>query len=364
VTSCDRQPDADGDGHSATSCGGDDCDDSDPMRFPGRLEVCDENHHDDDCDATTFGTRDDDGDGFTDARCCNTGSDGTSHCGNDCDDSRRSTNPNTAEACDGIDNNCNGMIDEGTLVAAFIDADRDLHGDPAHPIMACAGRSGVSPLGDDCDDADPSRHPAQPEICDGVDNDCNGAVDDDTRAVTWYADNDGDGFGDATGGTAVSCEPVAGYAIRGGDCDDARRTVSPAAAESCNGRDDDCNGTADFEIASGDGEDDDGDGAADSRCPGVGSDCDDRDATVRPGAVEICDGRDNDCNGMIDDGATTISWYLDADGDGYGSDAAPPVMSCTRVAGRVSRSGDCDDHTADRHPNLTDACNGLDDDCD
>jgi hypothetical protein len=81
--------DADGDGHHAAACGGDDCDDNDANRFPGNPEVCDNDGHDEDCDATTFGLADADGDQFYNAFCCNTESSGARHCGTDCDD----TNP-------------------------------------------------------------------------------------------------------------------------------------------------------------------------------------------------------------------------------------------------------------------------------
>jgi|GEM_PF-5348404 hypothetical protein len=92
--------DNDGDGHSAAHCGGDDCDDGDANRFPGNVEVCDGGSHDEDCDATTFGTRDEDQDGEVDARCCNRDPRGVEHCGADCDDENRSILPN-AQVCDG-----------------------------------------------------------------------------------------------------------------------------------------------------------------------------------------------------------------------------------------------------------------------
>lgn len=85
--SCEVEADADGDGAIAQECGGDDCDDSDPMRYPKNLEICDADHHDEDCDPLTFGERDDDNDGYVDATCCNNGSNGLI-CGDDCNDGK------------------------------------------------------------------------------------------------------------------------------------------------------------------------------------------------------------------------------------------------------------------------------------
>ena len=162
-TTCGMAPDADGDGHNAVACGGDDCDDDDPVRFPGRAEVCDlEGSHDEDCDTNTFGTRDMDGDGASDNRCCNVGSDGTNHCGTDCDDSRGDVHPGATETCDGVDTNCNGLLD-GTNE----DDDADGHADD---MCASAGAS-------DCNDSNPNVYDGAPELCDGIDNDCDGRAD-------------------------------------------------------------------------------------------------------------------------------------------------------------------------------------------
>ena len=364
LSDCDLRGDADRDGHRAANCGGDDCDDADPLRYPGRTELCDGADHDDDCDLTTYGARDLDHDGFDDNRCCNLTTTGTRHCGDDCNDLRRNVNPLASEVCDGFDNNCNGITDEGVTVSGFADDDRDLYGDSARVVMACGVSPGFAVLGDDCDDHDSSRHPAAVEICDGLDNDCNGAIDDNARATTWYFDGDRDGFGSASAGTTVSCTPVPGYALLSGDCNDANPAINPAAAEACNGRDDNCNGIADFQVAPGDYEDDDADGAADPRCGAAGTDCDDRDPRSRPGAPEICDGRDNDCNGRVDEGTATIPWYVDRDNDGYGSTATAAVMSCEPPVGRVSVAGDCDDNDPARHPGVVDLCDALDNDCD
>ncbi|UJR85599.1 MopE-related protein [Sandaracinus amylolyticus] len=360
TTECSVTEDADGDGARAMECGGDDCDDADETRFPEATEVCDLLGHDEDCDPTTYGERDVDGDGETDALCCN-----GETCGRDCDDLRRGTSPDASEVCDGLDNDCDDLVDERVTVAVWPDLDFDLHGDSsATAEMRCAGAFGYATVGDDCDDDDPAVHPAQVEICDGKDNDCDALQDEAPAAVTWYADADGDGFGSSDPTLArVSCTPLPGYSLRATDCDDSRAGMSPATPERCDGLDNDCNGRPDFILGARDTEDDDGDGHADLACPG-GDDCDDRDPTSAPESAEICDGRDNDCNGEIDDGSAMGSWWIDRDGDTYGDDDTEPVMSCSFVRGRIPRGGDCDDSSADRRPGAREVCDGSDDDCD
>jgi len=353
----DRCADADGDGHEAASCGGDDCDDADAERFPGNVEVCDPEGHDEDCDDSTVGVYDRDGDGFSDAVCCNGDT-----CAEDCDDGRRGGSPDATEACDGFDNDCDGMVDEGVLVPGFADEDRDLHGDPDAPLMACAGTPGFSVVDDDCDDADPAVHGAQPEICDEVDNDCDETVDESPVAVPWYADLDGDGFGAAASGVVVSCEPVPGHSILPGDCDDGARPINPAALEVCDGLDNDCDGAANFAVGPGDYEDDDGDGAVDAVCAGF-TDCDDDDPLVAPGTPELCDGVDNDCDGEVDGATEDATWYLDRDRDGWGDDE-DTVVSCEVQLGRSLRGGDCNDADDGVHPRRFDGCDARDEDCD
>ncbi|NIS37211.1 MAG: hypothetical protein GWO04_47970, partial [Actinobacteria bacterium] len=127
-------PDADGDGVDAIECGGRDCDDSDDQRYPGNTEVCDGAGVDEDCDAATFGFRDQDMDGFGDASCCNGDT-----CGNDCDDTNGTAHPGEAESCDTFDNDCDGSVDEGTMETYWPDLDGDDFGDAsAEPVMACA----------------------------------------------------------------------------------------------------------------------------------------------------------------------------------------------------------------------------------
>ena len=128
-----------------------------------------------------------------------------------------------------------------------------------------------------------------------MDNDCDGMIDDAAGPVRWYTDDDGDGFGSAASGFVDSCAPIPGASLLGTDCDDARPSVSPAAAELCDGVDNDCSGSPDYAIAPGDFEDDDADGYVDIDCgPPLGEDCEDQNPAAGPGEPESCDGRDND----------------------------------------------------------------------
>ncbi len=162
--------------------------------------------------------------------------------------------------------------------------------------------------------------------------------------ITYYADSDGDGFGDA-GVTIQDCSAPAGYVADNMDCDDTDNTVYPGATEICDGKDNDCNGTIDegvtttyYADADGDGYGDAGVTTQDCSAPAGyvadNTDCDDTDNTVYPGATEICDGKDNDCNGTIDEGVTT-TYYADADGDGFG-DAGVTTQDCSAPAGYVA----------------------------
>jgi hypothetical protein len=368
VTQCAIEPDADGDGVDAIECHGADCDDADRNRFPLNPEVCDDTSHDEDCDLATFGHRDEDHDQMDDAVCCNVTAAGLANCGGDCSDQRPDIRLGFAEVCDGFDNDCDGTIDERVSRSGARDEDFDLHGatptdPPTAAVTFCAGEPGFSTVTDDCADTTPSVHGAQVEICDMADNDCDGLSDEEQGVAAWYPDDDGDGFGDADADRVrVSCTAIAGFVLRPGDCDDASVARSPAQHETCNALDDDCDGRADYVISPGDTEDDDGDGHADRRCGG--DDCNDADSTIHPGAVELSDARDNDCNGAIDDAPGSVRWYVDADLDGYGAQSDLGIESSTVVPGRITRAGDCDDGRGAIHPGAADFCDGVDDDCD
>ena len=367
-TQCDVVDDADGDGVVAVECGGLDCDDADANRFPGNTEVCDAEEHDEDCDATTFGQRDVDGDGWIRATCCNRDSEGVLFCGEDCDDNDRTATPISPEVCDSVDNDCDGFVDERVARPGFVDADFDLHGDASRPLEACPGTPGWSPVGDDCDDADRTRFFGTPEEANGRDDDCDGAVDEAVSVVVWYRDSDGDGYGNAAGGTLSASARPEGFSAFDSDCDDQDAAINPAAPELCNARDDDCDGRANYAIDAllGNLEDDDADGFPDAACApsGVPGDCDDDDPFVRPGAAELLgDLVDNDCDGGIDDRCVVTELYLDADGDGFG-DPADSVRDCNIATGRVPRAGDCNDTDPDVNPAVVELCNDTDDDCD
>jgi hypothetical protein len=148
-------------------------------------------------------------------------------------------------ACDGVDEDCDGVVDDGLLEDFFVDADGDGYGG-AETRQACpSGGPDLTLTGGDCDDGDAAIHPGSFDRCDGVDQDCDGEVDEDAPVGTWYADADGDGYGYAA--TAVSaCEEPSGHATVAGDCDDAAASVNPGATEACdNDVDDDCDGAVD-----------------------------------------------------------------------------------------------------------------------
>lgn len=123
------------------------------------------------------------------------------------------------------------------LIATCSDHDGDMFGAPGDP--SCPGGADT-----DCDDANVDVFPGRPENCDGVDNDCNGQVDEGAPGRIFFADADGDGFGNPLV-TVEACFLPPGYVFNNRDCDDGNISIHPGAPELCDGRDNDCNGIVD-----------------------------------------------------------------------------------------------------------------------
>ncbi len=170
--------------------------------------------------------------------------------GGDCDDADATISPDADEVCDGIDNDCSGDIDEEAIDQGtwYPDFDADGFGSEAWPTDACEAPAGYVADATDCDDYDAQVHPDAEEVCNGLDDNCDGAVDDETAtdALTWYADSDGDGHGDA-GSTLVHCDWQEGYVALDDDCNDSDGAISPAAEDLCDGVDNDCDGAIDHD---------------------------------------------------------------------------------------------------------------------
>jgi hypothetical protein len=322
--------DADADG--VTSCGpdgtpstsDDDCDDSESLTFPGATEQCD--GADNDCDgAVPADEVDGDTDGFMECE--------------DCDDTNVDTFPGAAELCDGQDNDCNLAVP-----ASETDDDSDgtseCEGDcddtDASLNTADLDADGVNTCDSDCDDTDPLNFPGNPEVCDGQDNDCDLAVPanetDDDLDGTSECEGDCD---DTDASLNTADEDADGVNTCDDDCDDDDSLNYPDNPEVCDGQDNDCFGGADADLAG----EVDGDSDGSLSC----DDCDDADPDNFPGNSEVCDGQDNDCSGAADlDPAGEVD--LDSDDS----------LSCD----------DCDDADPLNFPDNTEVCDGQDNDCD
>jgi hypothetical protein len=278
----------------------------------------------------------------------------------DCDDGNVSIHPDALELCStaGVDDNCNGSIDEdGATDAPFWakDTDNDQYADAFESLVQTCVSPGTGwtrnddVLGSECldpaSDNDTNTHENANEVCDDKDNNCNGEVDDGNAGI-WYVDVDGDGYGsdgEFFPYTApCGARPKPGYVNNKDDCNDRDGSVNPKTRWY---------------------RDNDGDGVGNNAQPYRESctkpagpwvrgnnDCNDDDNTVSPLLAEVCEPelspqKDNNCNGNPNDTLAAITWFLDDDGDGEGSSTILGRF-CGKPAKSSKITGDCDDNQA------------------
>lgn len=228
-----------------------------------------------------------------------------------------------------------GDPDVGEAAVGYVDDDGDGLGS-SEQVVRCPGDGSVAIASGDCDDADPSILPGAVETCNGLDDDCDGLVDDSIAVPNWFVDADGDGFG--AGAPIQACEQPARYSATGDDCDDGDPLINPD--------------TVWYADLDGDGFGDPTDTQISCTRPDDrvldATDCNDGDATIHPAGVEVCDDAnvDEDCDGLVDDADIVAGpfhvYYADADGDGYG-DAYSPTQRCDAAGDLVDNHADCDD---------------------
>ena len=330
----------------------DDCDDTDATMYPLAAELCD--GQDNDCaNGIPSNEIDDDGDNRVECSIDGGGWDGAVGIvsGVDCNDNEATIYTGATELCDGQDNDCDSSVPSDE-----IDDDSDGHMGGSIDGGGWDGSitSGFGTmLGADCVDTDATIYPLAVELCDGQDNDCANGIPGDE------IDNDSDGHVECSidGGGWDGSITNGFTSMISDDCDDTDANDLSAAAELCDGQDNDCdNGIPSNEI------DHDSDNHVECSIDGggwdgvagivSGVDCNESDATIYTGATELCDGLDNDCDSSVpsdeidDDGDNRVECSI----DGGGWDGSAGIVSGV----------DCNDGDATIYTGATELCDGLD----
>lgn len=306
---------------------------------------------------------DNDGDGQGDACDEDDDNDGDPDT-HDCAPKNPAVHNGFSEICDGLDNDCNGEIDEG-----FSDLDHDNQADCLDEDPDGDGEPSLT----DCAPSNPDIHHLAEEKCDGVDNNCNGLIDEEGASGCYavYQDNDFDGYGDPKTEACLCSDSPGGLSANPDDCNDNDNKINPNVMESCDKLDNDCDGELDEDDSIGcvlAYADLDGDSfgsiqgqkcVCDPTADGLSmhfNDCDDTTQAVNPNVSELCDDVDNDCDGMLDEDC-------DKDFDDY-CDLLMPVNGSPAVC--PNGGLDCDDNNPMANPgmeenpndNVDNNCNG------
>jgi hypothetical protein len=348
----------------------------------------DKDEHGDECDD------DADGDGYDKTE--------------DCNDLNPNIKPSAMEICNNIDDNCNNLIDDNAVdcINFFKDADKDKFGAMNEYKCLCNTEAPYNATNSlDCDDGNAEANPQKAEKCSTeFDDDCDGQVNEEGSdgCKDYYFDFDGDDFG-VTGNKKCLCVPAEYYrGTKSGDCNDYDKDVNPGhennGVELCNGKDDDCDGSTDEGNPDLDKDgikdcvdlDRDGDGVANEsdNCPDVynpsqgnldndtsgdacdsdadgdgydkTADCNDLNKNIYPGAAELCNGLDDDCDGYIDNSAVNcVIYYRDHDEDNYGDPNDFQCMCSPSGEYKSLNPSDCNDSDALINPKSQEKC----DDC-